>query len=104
MLNGIAGCRKPGGRFVTINSNPAFHFPAAPSFRKYGFETRVPGEWRGGGPLHWVFFLAEGPPGVWDYHLSVATPPGGCRFSGFTSIPWRPLLSSPARKAAFGVG
>jgi len=31
MCGGIARCLKPGGRFVTVNSNPAFDFPAAPS-------------------------------------------------------------------------
>src|SRR6516164_11052357 len=37
MCRGIARCLKPGGRFVTVNCNPACDFPAAPSYRKYGF-------------------------------------------------------------------
>ena len=35
MCSGIARCLKPGGRFVTVNSNPACDFAAAPSYRKY---------------------------------------------------------------------
>jgi SAM-dependent methyltransferase len=30
MCSGIARCLKPGGRFVTVNCNPACDFPAAP--------------------------------------------------------------------------
>ncbi|MDB5338603.1 MAG: hypothetical protein JWN70_4222, partial [Planctomycetaceae bacterium] len=31
MAHGIARCLKPGGRFVTVNSNPALEFSSAPS-------------------------------------------------------------------------
>jgi ubiquinone/menaquinone biosynthesis C-methylase UbiE len=48
MCGGIARCLKPGGRFVTVNSNPACDFPAAPSYRKYGFEASVMGPFREG--------------------------------------------------------
>ena len=40
MCAGIADCLKPGGRFVTVNCNPALDFTTAPSYRQYGFETR----------------------------------------------------------------
>jgi ubiquinone/menaquinone biosynthesis C-methylase UbiE len=43
MCDGIAQALKPGGRFVTVNSNPALNFPQAPSYRHYGFETTVIG-------------------------------------------------------------
>ena len=100
MLNGIAGCLKSGGRFVTINSNPAFNFSAAPSFRKYGFETRVPGEWREGAPFHWVFHLAGGALEIENYHLSVATHEEACRSAGFSSIRWHSPRLSPQGEAA----
>ena len=32
MCRGIASCLRPGGRFVTVNSNPACDFSAAPSY------------------------------------------------------------------------
>ena len=57
MCDGIAHCLKPGGRFVTVNCNPALEFPSAPSYRKYGFETSVEGmcrkERRSGGLSIW---------------------------------------------------
>ena len=40
MCAGIARCLKPGGRFVTVNCSPTLDFSAAPSYRKYGFETQ----------------------------------------------------------------
>jgi toxoflavin synthase len=38
MCNRAARCLKPGGRFVTVNSNPACDFPSAPSYRKMDFK------------------------------------------------------------------
>ena len=32
MCSGIARCMKPGGRFVTVNSNPPRDFSSAPSY------------------------------------------------------------------------
>ena len=46
MCDGIARSLRPGGRFVTVNCNPSQYFPAAPSYRKYGFETSVVGQWQ----------------------------------------------------------
>ena len=99
MLNGIARCLTSGGRFVTINSNPACDFPTAPSFRKYGFETRVPGEWREGAPFHWIFHLPEGAFEIENYHLSVGTHEEACRAAGFSSIRWHQPRVSPQGQA-----
>jgi ubiquinone/menaquinone biosynthesis C-methylase UbiE len=46
MCDGIARSLREGGRFLTVNCNPALNFPGAPSYRKYGFETTVVGDWR----------------------------------------------------------
>ena len=104
MLNGIARCLKSDGRFVTINSNPACDFPNAPSFRKYGFETRVPGAWREGAPFHWIFHLAEGALEIENYYLSVATHEEACRSAGFSSIRWHQARLSPHGEASCEAG
>ena len=57
MCASIARCLRPGGRVVTVNQNPALDFSTAPSDRRYGFETGVPGPWREGAPITWTFFL-----------------------------------------------
>ena len=61
MCSGIARCLKPGGRFVTVNINPACDFPAAPSYHKYGFETSVVGPFREGAPITWTFYPGRRP-------------------------------------------
>ena len=104
MLNGIARCLKSGGRFVTVNSNPALDFPSAPSFRKYGFETRVRGAWQEGAPIHWIFHLAEGSIEIENYYLSVAIHEEACRSAGFNSIRWHSSRLSPQGEAAFEKG
>ena len=71
MCSGIARCLKPGGRSVTVNCNPACDFPAAPSYRKYGFEVSVVGPSREGTPITWTFYLENGPFAVENYFLSV---------------------------------
>ena len=60
MCSGIARCLRPGGRFVTVNSNPACDFAAAPSYRKYGFEAAVVGPFREGAPITWTFSWRTG--------------------------------------------
>src|SRR3954451_23387465 len=72
MCRGIAGCLKPGGRFVTVNSNPGLDVPAAPSFREYGFETSSADPLAEGAPVTWTFHLEDGPLLVENYHLDVA--------------------------------
>src|SRR5262245_17956083 len=83
MRNRIAHSLKPGGRFVTVNSNPALSFPIAPSYRKYGFETSAVGEWREGAAIKWTFYLSDGPFEIENYHLSVAVHEEAFREAGF---------------------
>lgn len=104
MLRGAARCLKPGGRFVTINGNPACHFPSAPSFRKYGFETSVPGEWHEGATIKWLLHLEDGPIEIENYHLTAATHEEECRAAGFDAIRWHPPRLSPQGAAAFAPG
>jgi ubiquinone/menaquinone biosynthesis C-methylase UbiE len=102
MCAGIGGCLKPGGRFVTVNCNPALDFPAAPSYRQYGFETRVVGEFREGAPITWTFFLQDGPFAIENYHLDVACHEEALRSAGFREIHWHRPRLAPAGKAAYG--
>ena len=94
MCNGIVRCLKPGGRFVTVNTNPACDFPSAPSYRKYGFETSVVGAFREGAPITFTFHLDDGPFQIENYYLSVRTHDEALRAAGFRAVRWhRPLLS-----------
>jgi toxoflavin synthase len=95
MCDGIVRSLKPGGRFVTVNSNPALHFPTAPSYRKYGFETTVVGEWQEGTPIKWTFHLSDGSFDIENYYLSVATHEEAFCKAGFRDIRWHPPRLSP---------
>jgi toxoflavin synthase len=102
MCSGIARCLKPGGRFVTVNCNPALNFPAAPSYRKYGFETRVEGAFREGAPITWTFYLGDSVFSIENYHLDVACHEEAFRSAGFREVRWHRPLLSPEGKADRG--
>jgi toxoflavin synthase len=94
MCRGIASCLKPGGRFVTVNCNPLLDFSAAPSYRKYGFETTVGGRFVEGAPITWRFFLDDGSFAIENYHLDASAHEEAFRLAGFREINWhRPRLS-----------
>jgi toxoflavin synthase len=104
MCQGVAAGLKPGGRFVTVNCNPALHFPSAPSYRKYGFETRPVGAWREGTPIIWTFFIEGASFEIENYHLNVAVHEEAFRSAGFREIHWHALRVSPDVDAAYEPG
>lgn len=83
------------GRLVTVNCNPALTFPAAPSYRKYGFETNVVGEWQEGTPLKWTFHLSDGPFDIENHHLNVAVHEEAFHKAGFREVRWHAPKLSP---------
>jgi toxoflavin synthase len=102
MANGIARCLKAGGRFVTVNGNAGLNFSSAPSYRKYGFETAVIGEWGEGAPITWTFFLDDGSFTIENYHLDRAAHEAAFRAAGFREIRWHEPRLSPEGAAASG--
>jgi hypothetical protein len=95
MCDGIARCLKPGGRFVTVNSSPSLEFPKAPSYRRYGFETSVSGEWREGAPITWRFYLSDGPFEIENYYLNAEIHEAAFRLAGFRQVRWHQPQLSP---------
>jgi len=94
MCNAIASCLRPGGRFVSINSSPALDYSTAPSYRKYGFEINVLGEFREGVPITWAFFLEDEAFEIENYFLDVSVHEEMFRSVGFRAVHWhRPRLS-----------
>jgi ubiquinone/menaquinone biosynthesis C-methylase UbiE len=102
MCSGIARCLRPGGRFVTVNCNPACDFPAAPSYRKYGFEVSVVGPFCEGAPITWRFYLEDGPFDVENYFLSVEIHEEALRAAGFRDVRWHQPTLSPEGDSAYG--
>jgi ubiquinone/menaquinone biosynthesis C-methylase UbiE len=100
MCDAIGRSLEPGGRFVTVNGNPALDFPFAPSYRKYGFETTVLGEWIESAPIRWTFYLNDGPFDIENYYLDKAIHEEAFRRAGFTSIRWHaPRISAAGLEA-----
>jgi ubiquinone/menaquinone biosynthesis C-methylase UbiE len=97
MCDSIARCLKPGGRFVTVNSNPGLEFPLAPSYRKYGFETTVAGPWEEGAPVKWTFHLDDGPFEIENYFLDVPIHQQAMNTAGFQHIQFHNPQLSPDR-------
>jgi toxoflavin synthase len=102
MANGIARCLKAGGRFVTVNASARLDFSNAPSYRKYGFETAVVGDWREGAPVTWTFFLDDGSFSIENYHLDEAAHEAAFRDAGFREICWHEPRLSPEGEADSG--
>lgn len=99
MCRGITSVLKPGGRFVSVNCSPFLHFPQAPSYRKYGFETSVIGDWGVGTPIRWTFHLADSSFEIENYHLDKATHESVFREAGFREIKWSSPELSPQAAA-----
>lgn len=107
MCQSIAGCLKPGGRFVTVNSNPACNFRTAPSYRPYGFETRLQeastaGEVAEGTPITWTFFLDDGEFSIENYFLSISVHEEVLLRAGFRTHLWHPPRLSAEGFANYG--
>jgi toxoflavin synthase len=102
MCRGVARCLRPGGRFVTVNSNPGLDPGRLPSFRQYGFEVSAGGELREGTPITWTFDLEDGPLRIENYHLDAAAHEEALRSAGFREVRWHRPRLSPLGEAANG--
>ena len=88
MCRAVARALRPGGRFVTVNSNPAEPTVDFPAARAYGFSRRVEGELVDGAPIVLEFFLPDGSFEVTNYHLSVGTMEKAFRAAGLREVRW----------------
>jgi toxoflavin synthase len=95
MCRQAARALKPGGRFVTVNSNPAEPIVAFPAARAYGFSRCVEGELVEGAPVVLEFFLPEGSFEVTNYYLSAGTMEKAFREAGLRELRWHAAEISP---------
>ncbi|WP_165358916.1 class I SAM-dependent methyltransferase [Spirosoma sordidisoli] len=103
MATVIARHLKPGGRFVTINSNPDYRATVETMF-PYGF-TRENSSYIEGAEIIYRFYQPNGSPiAVTNYHLEKATHETALRQAGLTDIQWHPLVVSPGGIDEFGAG
>ena len=96
MVQGIARCLGPGGRFVTMNSSPELEFERGERYLKYGFEIRAPRELREGMPYTLVFHLDDGPVEIENYWLPATAYEEALRSAGFVEVRWHRPGSHPS--------
>lgn len=92
---------KPGGRFITINSNPDYRC-AASAMRPYGF-TRENESYDEGAIITYSFYGADGSSiDVTNYHIDSNVHEDCFRDAGFEDIAWHPIEVSPEGLDGFG--
>ncbi len=102
MCRAVAGALRPGGRFVTVNNNPADPPANFGAGRPYGFAKRLVGELAEGAPVVWQFALPGGPLEVTNYHLGVATMEEAFGAAGLCDVRWHAPEVSPEGLREFG--
>jgi SAM-dependent methyltransferase len=102
MCRAVARALRPGGRFVTANSNPGEPTADPPAGRAYGFSRRVVGELVEGAPIVWEFFLPDGSFEVTNYYLGVGTMEEAFRAAGLREARWHAPEVSPEGLREFG--
>ncbi|MEZ0539666.1 class I SAM-dependent methyltransferase [Fibrella arboris] len=90
---------KPGGRFVTINSNPDYQASVEAMF-PYGF-TRENASYAEGAEITWRFYQADlSNIAVINYHLAKTTHETALSQAGLTQVQWHAVTASPEGKQA----
>lgn len=102
MCQSIARRLRPGGRFVTLTTNPnVYHFTERP-YRRYDFEIEVEGRAYEGAPIDWYIYLKESTLHIQNYYLPVDAYESAFREAGFREITFHGLSVSPEGIAASG--
>jgi toxoflavin synthase len=91
MCSTICGSLKSGGRFVTVNNNPAQHVSQFDSTRKYGFVKSAQAEIANGTPIRYTFFNDGETFHIENYHLDRATHEWALKEAGLTDIGWHSM-------------
>jgi len=101
MAKVIANHLKPGGCFVTINSNPDFTCAVSSMFH-YGF-TRENESYDEGAEITYSFYQPDGTHiEVTNYHLAKSTHNMALQQGGLNNIQWHALEVSPEGLEEFG--
>lgn len=95
MCRSVAWLLRAGGRFVTLNCNPALFGYAAPDYRGYGFETHFASPVSEGAPVTWTFHVNGSSASVENYFLSTATHDEVLAEAGFIDVRWHAVSLEP---------
>lgn len=102
MCLGISRRLKPGGRFVSVNNNPAQPREQFHTSHKYGFVKLAEEDLGEGTPVVYRIFLESGELDITNYHLSVETHERAFEAAGLRDVRWHQPRLSPAGEAEDG--
>jgi ubiquinone/menaquinone biosynthesis C-methylase UbiE len=99
MCQAISRSLRPGGRFVTVNNNPAQQISQFNATRKYGFVKSAEEAICEGTPIRYTFFMGSESFQIENYHLDIATHEWALEQAGLSGIRWHAAQLSPAEAA-----
>lgn len=100
MCRALASWLRPGGRFVTITSNPdVYFFKPAPDYRKYGFDMKLADHVYEGAPIVWTHYLDGSQLEIENYYLPVSAYQEAFVEAGFRDFKVHPLELAPDPQA-----
>lgn len=99
MCRGLARRLRPGGRFVTVTTNPGVYgFQPFPDYRKYGFELRLADHVYEGAPILFTIHLDDSSLEIENYYLPVSAYEAAFREAGFRDFAVHGLELAPDPK------
>jgi ubiquinone/menaquinone biosynthesis C-methylase UbiE len=102
MCRSLARRLRPGGRFVTLTTNPDVYFFPEPTYRKYGFDILVENQPYEGAPIDWVIYLKESTFGIQNYFLPIDAYEAAFLEAGFRDVRFHRLSLSSEGELADG--
>ena len=102
MCESIAGCLKPGGRFVAINENPDQSADDYAAYTQYGFNKKFARPRADASTIEYSMIAGREVIGFSAYFYTRDTYEQALRDAGFNSIRWVPLELAPAGVDAMG--
>lgn len=96
MCRGLARQLRPGGRLVTLTTNPQLYFFPEFDYQKYGFQIHLEDQVREGALIRWTGCLKDGSQlEVVNYYLPEEAYASALEAAGFRDIVFHPLTLSP---------
>ncbi len=100
MCQGLASRLRPGGRVVTLLTNPeVYFFQPRPDYRKYGFEMKLADHVFEGAPILWTIHLDDSSLDIENYYFPISAYESAFRDAGFRDFTVHQLELAPDAQA-----
>jgi SAM-dependent methyltransferase len=97
MCRSVASRLKPGGRFITVITNPdVCEFGSKPDYRKYHFSVEAPEDPTEGAPIRIVLHLSKTDLPIENYYLPLSAYEAALTEAGFSDVRVHQPRLSPA--------